>query len=337
MLLDASDPTALQRYLARQGWLEPDEQLLGAARAGEGNMNLTLRVRTTRRSLIVKQGRPWVEKYPAIAAPSERTLIEAQWYALACGSASVAARMPTLLGLDSEAMALLLTDLGAAGDYLHLYAGGELSVAELDMLVDWLLDLHQSFAGDPAAAQITNTAMRRLNHEHIFEVPLRPANGLDLDAITPGLSHLAGELRRDDGLLEATRCLGARYLADASSADGMTLLHGDYYPGSWLQADEPWIIDPEFGFYGPAEFDLGVMLAHLQLARQPDELGERALSRYLARAQRLDVTLARSFAGVEVIRRLLGVSQLPVTFDLEGKRELIERARTLLDGPSSRV
>ena len=49
---------------------------IAIARAGAGNMNLALRV-TTRdgRSLILKQGRPWVEKYAHIPAPFERTIV----------------------------------------------------------------------------------------------------------------------------------------------------------------------------------------------------------------------------------------------------------------------
>ena len=48
------------------------ESVCGLGRAGEGNMNLTLRVQTEERSFILKQARPWVEKYPDIPAPKER-------------------------------------------------------------------------------------------------------------------------------------------------------------------------------------------------------------------------------------------------------------------------
>ena len=43
---------------------------------GEGNMNYTLRVRTNGRSIILKQARPWVEKYPVIDAPDERAVVK---------------------------------------------------------------------------------------------------------------------------------------------------------------------------------------------------------------------------------------------------------------------
>jgi 5-methylthioribose kinase len=318
------DLADVERYLEQRGWLTAGERVQAIARAGEGNMNLALRVTTTSRSVIIKHGRPWVEKYPSIAAPADRTLIEAEWYAIAGRKPTVASRIPKLLDVDRDAKVLVLTDLGARGDYLHLYTGGRLTERELDSLVEWLVNLHIGFRGDRGAARLRNPEMRRLNHEHIFEVPFRDHNGLDLDAITPGLAAAASDLRTDERLLDAIRRLGERYLAD-----GGTLLHGDYYPGSWLQAEEPWIIDPEFGFYGPPEFDVGVMLAHLRLATQPARLADRVLQNYRTRVPDLSTPLAEGFAGVEMLRRLLGVSQLPVGFDLAAKRDLIEHGRRL--------
>lgn len=320
IVLDETDVASLQRYLTAGGFLETGESIESVGRAGEGNMNLTLRVRTAARSFIVKQGRPWVEKYPSIAAPDDRTLIEAEWYRLAGSVPAVAARMPRLLGVDRGARVLVLSDLGDTRDYLDLYAAARLSAGEIDALIDWLLELHGGFAGDEQAPGLENREMRALNHEHIFEVPLRPDNGLELDRITPGLIALAERTRGDEELLAGVRSLGERYLAP-----GVTLLHGDYYPGSWLRAPEPWVIDPEFGFYGLPEFDVGVMAAHLRLADQPRALADRALARY-RRSGDLDEPLVWAFAGIEVIRRLLGVSQLPVGFDLPAKRALIARA-----------
>lgn len=320
VILDETDVASLQRYLSATGFLSTGEQIESVSRAGEGNMNLILRVRTAERSVIVKQGRPWVEKYPSIAAPDDRTLVEAEWYQLAGSVPAVAARMPRLLGVDRAARVLVLSDLGDTGDYLHLYTGATLSADEMDALIDWLLELHDAFAGDARARRLENWEMRALNHEHIFEVPLRHDNGLELDRITPGLIELARQLQDDHDLLAGVRTLGERYLGS-----GATLLHGDYYPGSWLRAPEPWVIDPEFGFYGPPEFDLGVMLAHLRLADQPPGLADHALTRY-RRSGDLDEGLVWAFAGIEVIRRLLGVAQLPVGFDLTAKRTLIAHA-----------
>ena len=70
--LDASDLSAMADYL--------NEHVSSAAPAGDGNMNYTLRVHTPKRSFIVKQARPWVEKYPHIQAPWDRALMEAHFY-----------------------------------------------------------------------------------------------------------------------------------------------------------------------------------------------------------------------------------------------------------------
>ena len=71
LLLDINKPGELEDYLRANGWL--DAPLEGVARAGEGNMNLVLRAcSATGRSIIIKQSRDWVEKYPDIAAPGDR-------------------------------------------------------------------------------------------------------------------------------------------------------------------------------------------------------------------------------------------------------------------------
>ena len=72
-------------------------------------------------------------------------------------------------------------------------------------------------------------------------------------------------MRQDTPLKNAAIQLGKRYLSE-----GTSLLHGDYYPGSWLKTKTGLrIIDPEFCFFGPKEYDLGVLRAHLKMAEQP--------------------------------------------------------------------
>src|SRR3954468_12153631 len=101
-LIDAADRASLERYLTTAGLLQLDELPIEIARAGEGNMNLALRVSTRRpRSFVVKQGRPWVEKYPEIPAPFERTLVEAAFYEAVRVEPRVASRMPALLCVDA--------------------------------------------------------------------------------------------------------------------------------------------------------------------------------------------------------------------------------------------
>jgi 5-methylthioribose kinase len=331
--VDPGRPGALEEHLRRHGLLAGDETVGAVGRAGEGNMNLTLRVRTSRRSLILKQSRPWGENYPQIAAPVDRALVETAFYETVAAIPVARGAMPLLLGTDPGSRLLLLEDLGEAQDFTPLYRGDRLSHPQLDELVDYLVALHASSAAAAGERRslFENRDMRALNHDHIFRIPLVPDNGLDLDGITPGLAAAAETLKGDTGYVQRVIELGQDYLAD-----GDHLVHGDYFPGSWLGTSSGVrIIDPEFCFLGPRAFDVGTMLGHLHLARQPDETCTGLLSSYRARAGVAEevTRIARSFAGVEIMRRLIGVAQIPLDYGIEEKERLLVLSRELVMAP----
>ncbi len=320
--LDPSDISSLERYAKGRGFISADESLVSAEKAGEGNMNLTLRLKTETRSFILKQARPWVEKYPHIPAPDSRALVETAFYETATTRTTLRDAMPKLLASDPDARVLVLEDLGEARDFTSLYSGERLSHADLDALVSYLVTLHVRWKKLPKI--FANREMRVLNHEHIFRLPLQPDNGIDLEAFTDGLQAASELLKRDSTYVERVTELGELYLSD-----GEILVHGDYFPGSWLRTtDGVRVIDPEFCFIGPAAFDVGFMLGHLYLASQPEELIDRVLSSYGADVS--TATLSRQFAGVEIMRRLIGVAQLPLGYGIEKKRELLELSQKLV-------
>ena len=329
--LDPEDREELARYALSRGFLASGERLETVSRAGEGNMNLTLRLKTDRRSLILKQARPWVEKYPAIAAPPGRARVELAFYVEAARRPRLARAMPRLVGSDASSGVIALQDLGDAQDFTFLYGQGQLAAGELDTLVAILSELHRPMTGlsEKRRAVFQNREMRALNHEHIFRLPLAKDNGLDLDGLAPGLAASARKLQDDDRYVEAVSELGRLYLVD-----GDVLVHGDYFPGSWLRAGAGIrVIDPEFCFLGTPAFDVGVLLGHLYLARQPRKLGERLLDRYPSGPDADGDELARrarGFAGVEIMRRLIGVAQLPIAYDTEARSALLETSRELV-------
>lgn len=214
--LDGGDLPALQRCLRDWGLIAPGEVVKSAASAGEGNMNLTLRVVTGDRSIVVKQARPWVEKYPSIPAPINRSQVEVAFYEAVADRPAVAAAMPALLASDRQSCTLALEDLGHAGDLTCLYGGRRLGQAQVQGLAGWLSALHGAFAGAPAEL-LSNRDMRELNHEHIFVLPFAPGNGLDLDGHTPGLNDAASELLSDGAIATRAAEIGERYLADAGA------------------------------------------------------------------------------------------------------------------------
>ena len=92
------------------------------------------------------------------------------------------------------------------------------------------------------------------------------------------------------------------------------------------------IIDPEFCFFGPPEFDAGCMMAHLHLANEPVQGIDAAVDHFCKSG--LNLKLMNQFAGVEIMRRLIGVAQLPVAYGLARKTALLELSRQLVqDAP----
>src|SRR4051794_4857612 len=293
-------------------------------------MNLTVRVGIAgdggSRIVIVKQSRPWVEKYDFIEAPWDRAISELRFYQRIASIEPVARRMPKLLGADPQARVLVLEDLGSSRDLTSVYRGEAIAGATLVELASYLRALHDATRGS-AEASLANREMRQLNHQHIYEIPLQENNGLDLVAIEPALVDVARELREDREYRRLVAATGEPYLAD-----GACLLHGDYFPGSWLATDAGVrVIDPEFCFFGDAEFDLGVCAAHLSLARRPRAELATFLDAYGVMA--MDDELLARFAACEVMRRLVGYAQLPLPPGA-WRAQLLARTRTAMLGGS---
>jgi 5-methylthioribose kinase len=315
-----NDKSRLTEYLQEQSWIDQDESLSLVEKPGEGNMNFVLRIATAERSFIIKQARPWVEKYPQIDAPIERVGVEARFYELIKGMGDLSAFTPALIGFDEANGILAIQDLGASSDYTRLYQRGEqLSELELNNLLSFISILH-NFEIDSNQFP-DNMSMRKLNHEHIFNFPFLVENGFDLDTVQKGLQEAAMPYKTNDALKAKIAKLGNLYLSP-----GTCLIHGDYYPGSWLNVvDGIRVIDPEFGFIGLPEFELGVMLAHMEMSEQSESV-KQTIHRLYQKPKGFNDDLLAGFAGTEIMRRLIGIAQLPLSLDLSAKQKLLEKA-----------
>ncbi|MCF8276547.1 MAG: phosphotransferase [Flavobacteriales bacterium] len=322
-LLEVNDPNGLSAYLRNNDHLLEGERLEHLEVAGEGNMNVVLRATTDQRSIILKQSRPWVHKYPSIKAPVNRIATEFEFYRTVRENAIIRKYIPEVLCYDERNFILCLEDFGPASDFSFIYRKGALldkrHMADMSKVVS---ELHFGFKDFPKNPRISNDELRKLNHAHIFDLPLNPNNGFDLDGVVPGLQHATEKFRNDAGLQKKAKELGEVYLSN----NGTRLLHGDYYPGSWLNTANGFrMIDPEFSFVGPPEFELGVAIAHLKLADQPDSL-IKDLFVYYHFDGRFDGTLLTKFAGMEMMRRLIGLAQLPLELDLKERLEMLDEA-----------
>lgn len=313
-------PDTLKAYLSGKGVLAEDEALTKISKAGEGNMNVVLRLHTDRRSLILKQSRPFVQKYPEIPAPLERIEVENRFYRLLLNT-EVAEHFPKFIGYDRDEHLLLLQDLGQARDMSYLYESRQIEAGTFQALIKVLATIHRTC---PKATYPQNLELRKLNHQHIFVLPFQENNGFPLDELQPGLSELALPFKKDPVLKAKIQRLGEQYLSP-----GGVLLHGDYYPGSWLQQQgKTYVIDPEFSFMGFSEFDLGVMAAHLIMATMDPLWLPRCLKAYPLSCKS---SLVGFITGTEILRRLIGLAQLPLKRSLDEKAFLMQQARKLLE------
>jgi 5-methylthioribose kinase len=318
--LTTENSALLTELFLDQGWLRSGEKITNVYKAGEGVMNLTLRIKTTHRTLILKQARPWIERLDHIPAPWDRIEAETFYYQRTAGIPSVQKRSPEILGYSSRAKTLLMADLSPCRDMTHLYAKAALPPKFIDSLADYLARLHTETMGDPDLP--TSREMRNLSYQNIFITPMNLLSQLELDKFELGLNQAASRLKTNTPFRELVDKMAHRYLQE-----GPCLCHGDSEPSSWLETQTGLVvIDPEFCFPGDPEFDLGFSLAHLALAQLPMEAGQELLTQYRARrGPAISSELVTGYAICETMRRLIGATQLPLPRTSGWRVDMLEK------------
>ncbi len=143
--LDLHHQDELAELLYKNSWIRPDDKVLAMAKPGEGNMNFVVRVKTNSTSIIVKQSRPWVEKYPQIDAPASRIFVEAEFYNVLMHDSYYNGLCPSIIGFDANNFLLVLEDLGEGTDCTFIYEpDSTFEDAELFSLIDFVSHLHNT-------------------------------------------------------------------------------------------------------------------------------------------------------------------------------------------------
>ncbi len=122
------------------------------------------------------------------------------------------------------------------------------------------LRLSASVKKERMAVFLANTAMCRISEDLIFDEPYFAAS---LNRHTaPQLDLVASALTRDTDLKVAVQTMKWRFMNQPEC-----LIHGDLHTGSVMVTEhDTRVIDPEFAFFGPMGFDIGVLLANFLLA-----------------------------------------------------------------------
>lgn len=318
---DETTQVKLQTYLQEKAFIKETDRILSLAKAGDGNMNATLKVVTSSaKSLVVKQSRPFVKKFPEFDAPEERILAEAAFYKLIEERHPQQGSMPNLRALD-EANCLAIFDFeenAKDGTFLYTFGKEDVSPITKDLeqalisIAEWLADLHTINVDDQLQNTVLqNREMAEFQRNQSLEVPFQKLmNQMKATLVPDPLYTAAWNAFRTSAFLAARNSLDTRFRRSTN-----TLLHGDFFPKNWLFLPDgkTKIIDPEFCFFGPAEYDLGVMIAHLHLAGISTDVIARVFSAYTAKNPTADGLLTDSFARFEIIRRIIGLAKLPIT------------------------
>ncbi|HEY9216171.1 MAG TPA: S-methyl-5-thioribose kinase [Ancylobacter sp.] len=235
---------------------------------GDGNLNLVFVVTGDRDAVIVKQALPYVrlvgEKWPL---PLKRSFFE--FHALTRQASRAPGMLPEVFYFD-EAQALIVMEYLTPHVILRkaFIAGEQPPNAARDLgtfMARTLFlssDLHMNARQRKMdlALFADNAELCDITENLVFSDPYYAA---ELNAHTsPQLDGLVAELRADVELKVEAQKLKQMFVTRAEA-----LLHGDLHTGSvMVTADDTRVIDPEFAFYGPMAFDVGMLIANFWMA-----------------------------------------------------------------------
>lgn len=235
---------------------------------GDGNLNLVFIVEGDAGSVIVKQALPYVrlvgDSWPL---PLKRAFFE--YHALIRQEARDPGSVPKVLHFDEDQALIVMERLhphvilrqqtmegrkvAGLGRTLGLFAartafrGSDLSMKAGDKKADAAL-----FAGNVELCDITETLVFT---DPYFDAEMNRHT-------TPQLDGIVADLRRDEALK-----VEVQHMKRAFTSRGETMCHGDLHAGSIMVTDDQArIIDPEFAFYGPFGFDIGMLIGNYLMA-----------------------------------------------------------------------
>jgi len=324
------DEGNLPDYLRKKGLWGADAEL-SVEPIGDGNINWVRRVRGNSGSLVVKQARPTLERFPEYEAPTERIAIEARFYAVAA-PLDPEDVCPRVLAFDPEQSVLVLEDLGDTERLDAALARGADVSEPSAALARFLGRLHAECTDSGLCERFANHAMQRLHGDHIFHLPYRE-NDFPL---RPAVAARAREIQADAALVATIDAAYARYLEPKGA-----LLHGDVQPGNVLLTTAgPKLLDAEIAHVGDPAFDVGQLLGHLLLPAAARGEPETALPTLRATWDAYAATgadaspgvldAAARYAGIELLRRTLGAARLPAVEGDEASLAVVDSGLALV-------
>ncbi|HYQ02205.1 MAG TPA: S-methyl-5-thioribose kinase [Polyangiaceae bacterium] len=240
---------------------------------GDGNVNMIFRLGGPSGQVLIKQAVPYLrcvgESWPLSLRRNffERKALEAHAH-------FAPEYLPRVFAFDEGAASMTMEFLG---DHIILRKGVMQGIRYpkfVEHITDYMAktlfftsDLFLSAGQKKAQMQLfcENIDLCKITEDLIFTDPYRVADKNRWT--TPELDSIAKTFAEDARLKVAITELKGKFLTNAEA-----LIHGDLHTGSiMVNQHETKVIDPEFAFYGPMGFDVGLLLANFFLAYYSQE------------------------------------------------------------------
>jgi 5-methylthioribose kinase len=326
---------------------------------GDGNLNRVFRVGSTSSSVVVKQALPYL-KVAGTDWPLTRNRAQIERRALVEHGKLVPGQVPGVVHFDETLSAIVLEDLQNYTSWRDLLIAGvptpgvasRMGRYSAGVLLGTSHVIQRSVKRRDLRDRFGYSELCLVTEELVFTAPFTdsPTNRFD-DAAAP----IAAELRRDRALRTA-----AAELRYAFRTRDEALIHGDLHTGSVLVgANDSRVIDLEFALFGPIGFDVGLLLANLAMSSIAHEVQGHAAYAGEVRSYVRDFWLsfteeckciwqpsepwfhrfiagiladAAQFAGLEMIRRVVGMAHVEDIDSLAPEPRLVAQSLTIDGG-----
>lgn len=240
---------------------------LDVSEIGDGNLNFVYVIKSDKKSLILKQAVPFLrcvgEEYPL-----SRIRMTFEIEALKIEKEICPFFVPEIYYDSTDMSLVVMQNLDR-----HKILRGEMISREVfpllsehisTFLADTLFFTTDFYLGSVKkkknVKKFINIELCKITEDFIFTHPYEESETNDYN---PKLDmSVVKQFREDASIKKAVAKMRYKFMTDAQA-----LLHGDLHTGSiMLNKKETFVIDPEFAFYGPIGFDVGIYLANLVMS-----------------------------------------------------------------------
>ena len=234
---------------------------------GDGNLNFVYIVKSDKKSIILKQAVPFLrcvgEEYPL-----SRIRMSFEIEALKIEKKICHDLVPEIFYSSHDMSLVVMQNLDnhkiLRGEMIERKIFPLLSEHISDFLADTLFYTSDFYLSSTQKKEnvkkFINTELCKITEDFIFT---HPYEDNDTNEYNPKLDmKLVKAFRQDADIKVAVANMRYKFMSEAQA-----LLHGDLHSGSiMLNEKETFVIDPEFAFYGPMGFDVGIYIANLAMS-----------------------------------------------------------------------